>query len=67
MLSRSLVYQNRGDEATGILEQALAVRERVYGPSQMGRSLLRMGRAAAAERETLRGYEILSPRRPVPR
>ena len=33
MLGRSLVFQKRYDEAVNLVEQALAIQERVYGPS----------------------------------
>lgn len=32
MIGRSLVFQKRLDEAVGMLQRALTIRERVYGP-----------------------------------
>jgi serine/threonine-protein kinase len=66
---------NRGDnrtaerlfrEAVGLYRQTLAPANTNIGIAQikLGRSILRQGRFAEAERETLAGYEQLAPQLP---
>jgi serine/threonine-protein kinase len=69
------VHMNRGDnrtaerlfrEAVGLYRQTLAPANTNIGIAQikLGRSILRQGRFAEAERETLAGYEQLAPQLP---